>query len=187
MYRIFHSAVVFLVLASPVAWAQQQFWVTVGSFQSTETAEQAREKAVAELAESFAVVGAQTGKGYFYRVASGPYATREQADERLQRAWRQGYPQAWIWADDSSAFGMSGAGRDEYTTQYSTDFSSEYGSTDLDLGIDLGDYPADLDATLEYDETLSTDTEVIDTHEALPVLVDDAPPGYQLNRMRRDG
>ena len=183
MIRIFQSVVVLLMLASPLAWSEQQFWVTVGSFQGAEAAEQAREKAAADLSESFSVVGAQTGKGYFYRVASGPYATREAADGRLQDARRRGYPQAWIWADDSSTFSFGSLADDDYADQYST----EYGTSDLGLGMDLQDYPADLDMTLEYDETLQSDAEVIDTHEALPELVEEAPSGYQLNRMRREG
>jgi len=176
MYRAFVYAVLAAVPAALTAvpvYAEQQYWVTVGSFQSADAAERVREQASAQLADSFTVVGAQTEKGYFYRVAAGPY-TRDMARDSLAGARAGGYTQAWMWSDDASTFTTTG----EFSTDFSTDYSSDY-------DLELPEYSTDLDS-FDYDDTIPAEAELIDKREKPPEMVEEPPPGYKLNKMRRD-
>ena len=160
MMRAVVIAFVLSLLAVPAAYADLQYWVTIGSFKTNEAAERSLSAAQAKLSDNFSVVGVSTGKGYYYRVATGPYLTRELADDRVRSALAQGYGSAWIWTEES----------DTFTSDYS---------------VDLPDYESDVD--LDYDaRKFESESDLIDNSAPTPGLVDEAPEGFNLNKMRRD-
>ena len=171
-----------LAMFAPLAWAEPEYWVVVGSFQSTETADRARREAEEQVSDSFSVFGAQTGRGYFYRVASGPYASRVLAQDRLGVLRSQGYSQAWVLAQDSTVLPqISGT-----SAGLTSDFTTDYTTSDLGLDLDLDSYTSELDLPLDYGASDTNDPEIRDNREPLPQIVEEAPAGYQLNRIRRD-
>lgn len=175
MMRRFFCTLVVLVGWLPVASLAQQYWLTVGSYQSIETAEKARAQAAANLIDAFAVMGAQTDRGYFYRVVSGPFMTRALADERRTSAREQGYPQAWIWIDATASFTPLPGDADDSAMDFETS-QRAYSTYDYGTAVD----------SLYADDGETRAAALIDKRSTPPVLVDEAPPGYQLNKMRRE-
>ncbi len=165
---------VLFMAASPV-WGETQFWVSVGSYMEQGNALTERDRAVGLLSESFSVVGTSTDRGYFYRVAAGPFLTRELAEDRVRAARDAGFPGAWLWVDESEAF----------STQIDPASSEALRSGDVLPGI-LPDeeYPADPSETYSSGDALND--EGIMTREKIPDLVEEPPPGFQLNKLRRD-
>ena len=105
-----HIIIASLVIASMLAfgpvnsYAQTQYWVSVGSYENPESAERGLRNAEGKLAAAFAVVGVETGKGFYYRVASGPYASRASAQDQVGNAHALGFDGAWIWVGDDNDF-----------------------------------------------------------------------------------
>lgn len=188
---VFLSLVALLcVLNAQVTHAEQQYWVTVGSFRSADTAEMVRKQASTQLAESFSVIGAQTENGYFYRVAAGPYPL-QMARNSAAAAKSGDYAAAWIWAEDA---GTSTANMDlgddnsgDYSSEYSSEYSTEYGTDYRSaLDLDLPDYGADAGSPFDYDASIPAEAELIEKREATPQMVEEAPPGYKLNKLNRE-
>ena len=65
------------VLAPVVAVAE--YWISVASFKSRDSAESALVDAQALSKQPFSVYGVRTDKGYFFRVIAGPYLTQGEA------------------------------------------------------------------------------------------------------------
>lgn len=152
------------------ARAESQFWVSVGSFQKQESADRALAMAGEKLTERFSVIGTSTDNGYFYRVAAGPYLTRELADDMVVTARNAGFSGAWLWAEDSGLV-------DFYSPEASVEESDYLPLPEDDaLLFDPSDYP---DATLPgegYERS----------REEIPQLIEEAPADYKLNKLRRD-
>ncbi|MEM7101363.1 MAG: DUF5916 domain-containing protein [Pseudomonadota bacterium] len=153
-----------------------QYWVSVGSYQDESGAQKALTLAGEKLTEPFSVFGTQTPKGYFYRVASGPYFNREAAEAQVRQARELGFPGAWLWADRDEVFSTS--------EPFDTDLSSTYES-DYDLG-GSEDYTLPSYDELPLDDTEDSDSNLILEREIPEELVDEAPEGYKLNKLRRD-
>ncbi len=152
------------------ARAEVQFWVSVGSFQQQESADRAMAAAGAKLTERFSSIGASTDKGYFYRVVTGPYLTRELADDMVATARNAGFSGAWLWAEDSGVV-------DVYSLDVSAGEPDYLSLPEYDaLQFDPSDYP---DATLPDDGYQRS-------REAIPQLIEEAPADYKLNKLRRD-
>ena len=76
---------------------RDEYWVTVGSYRSMESAEAARSEASAKLPESFTISEAQLDSGLWYRVIAGPYLTQEIAFVHIrEEAVRSGFGSAWV-------------------------------------------------------------------------------------------
>ena len=73
-------ALLILLSFSVCAFAEPQFWVSVGSFKASENAERALQSATTQISEPISVIGADTPAGYYYRVAVGPYSSRDRAN-----------------------------------------------------------------------------------------------------------
>ncbi|MEM7079987.1 MAG: DUF5916 domain-containing protein [Pseudomonadota bacterium] len=165
-----------LLLISNPAAAQVEYWVSVSSFQQQNNAERGLREAQARLSEKFAIIGKETGIGYYYRVAAGPFNTREDAESRVLAARDAGFGAAWLWVDQAATFA------DNLVLEASS--TNDYDDLDRalsELGFDETD---DL-----YAPTQSLDTDQDATllrGQPVPEIVEEAPEGYQLNKLRRD-
>jgi len=159
------------------AYGEFQYWVSVGSYQQQASADRARNEAVSLSSEGFSVIGTDTAKGYYYRVAAGPFLTRELAEDRVRTALDQGYAGAWLWTDESDVFnaGLSASTDLGYTSSLDTSFDA---SLDYSLDLDTDSYG--------YMDDLGDEEGLIENREKPPELVREAPPGYQLNKMLRE-
>ncbi len=156
------------------AFAERQYWVSISSYADPDDADRAMAEASDKLSERLAVIGASTANGYYYRIATGPYMTRDLAEDRLLSAQAAGFATAWIWSADESAF--VGA---TFSTEDDLGFEEEY------LFDDSFDDP--LPTRTFQDEPPSEDeADLIKKREEVPELVEDAPEGYKLNKLRRD-
>ncbi len=165
---------VLTVFLSTSVWAERQYWVALESYADVQDAETAMAAAADKLAERIAVIGASTSKGYFYRVSSGPFLTRDLAEDRLLTAQGMGFSTAWVWSDDASAF--IGA---TYSSDADFQFEEEYTYDET--------YVDDLPTRGVYDdETDASDADLIQRRETVPELVEEPPEGYKLNKLRRD-
>lgn len=181
------AAALLFSLSVSVAHAELQYWVSVHSFSKESTAQSALASLDHQLTEQFKVLGASTGKGYFYRVASGPYMSRQMAEEQVRSARAAGYEGAWLWSDDSTAFAAAiSTGSGGYSSSnYSGEYSSDAGlNTEFDTSYDLSELP-DYDSSegADYGEE---DADLIQQRQPPPELVEEAPSGYKLNKLRRD-
>lgn len=169
MRRALNIAFLSIIFFADGAAAELQYWVSVGSYRDPAIADEMLAEAAAKMGESFSLVTATTDSGYFYRVATGPYLTRELAEDRVRSAQDAGYISAWLWAEESDFA--------------STQVLDTAGPSDLSYDFDLPDYDADDD----FNSRIGADDELSSRRVPVPELVDEAPAGYQLNRMRRDG
>ena len=180
-----------LLFSSQHAWAELQFWVSVHSFQKEQNAQRAVAGTAAQLAERFRVLGVSTDKGFFYRVASGPYLTREIAEEQVRTARASGFEGAWLWADEGAVFDRAlqsvGEGAvvvSDPTVLAEVDYADiDYASTSYDL--------TDFDSDTGYDSAAygsnyEDDPDLLMQRQPPPELVEEAPAGYKLNKLHRN-
>ncbi len=166
------------LLWSYPAAAELQYWVSVGSFQSQENAHKAAQVALDSLGEQFSVVGVSTAGGFYHRVASGPFRSRELADDRLRSARNSGFDGAWLWVDQESVFSQATTASVEYQSL------DEISYDEYDLGS-IEDYDADL-YNEDYEPQFNPDdAELRARRVEVPELVEQAPEGYSLNKLRR--
>ena len=174
MSRLGLLALLFSALSVQTAVADH--WIAVGSFKNRDAAEKALLQATAKTAEPLSVVASESSTGINYRVSVGPYATLGDAKRALPDVLDAGLSGAWIWQLKSFA-SVANAGRSEPTRE-----SLSSALADID-GLD---FP-------ELDETVlprrSRAVSPVRTN-SLPTEVQDAPeqapPGYQLHRLRRN-
>ncbi len=163
-----------LAFASLPAQADDQFWVSVASYTDQQDAEREASRLSAELAMAMRAVGAATAKGYFYRVAAGPFSSRDSANRQLRAAQAAGFSSAWLWVQDDV---------DALDTGFS-DYGSELEPLD-EAAIDalLSD---DYEYTPEPLPDAAPDENAPRMREEPRSLIEEAPPGYKLNRLKRD-
>ena len=149
--------------AAPSAFAAE-FWVSLASFESSERAERLVERARDSYYEPLSVLGSATDKGYFYRVAAGPYSSSEAAKQQMEAARAAGFDGAWVWSGTANV--LPSLAGDDY----------------LSVDDDLGDLSFDLP---EYELDEEDEAVLSEQREPPPEVVDTAPAGYQLNRLRR--
>ncbi len=168
---LYGASLVAVLLLLP-AVAQAEYWITVGSFHDLDAAELTRAEATRLLPETFTVARAETDSGIWYRVLAGPYLSREIADHMRDEARRAGFEQAWILAQESGELAMAG-------------YSGSYLS---DPGLE----PAAVEPFDEGQAGMATAAEPAEGSRQAPeekaarTLIDEAPPGYQLHRLRRN-
>jgi hypothetical protein len=151
-------------LFSALAHAETHYWVSVASFQNEESAHARLEPAVEALGQPFSVAGFATDKGYFFRLVTGPYLTRELAQDLVAGAVRHGFTGAWLWSQDSAEL---------------SDFST-YRST-LTPAAEISRPAPDTQFERNSRQSLGTESKL--TPEK---IVDEAPSDYKLNKLRRD-
>ena len=187
---------------APITAAQQgDVWVSLGSFRSADAAESARASASQRLLDTVGVVRAETPAGVLYRVAAGPFATREAALERLPDIQAGGFADAWLLQAASStalpaapvapAAPVSASGTDDAALD-------PYDLADLDLELDLdADVPITDLLGLEGLDLPDLDFEDV-PGLAAPVERDpsikpteepafEAPADYRLHKLKRGG
>ncbi len=110
-----------VLLFAVTAQAADEYWVTVGSYQTIESAEDARGKASQTLPESFGVSEVQLDSGLWYRVLAGPYLTQEIADHiRNEADYRAHVEYCWFnpvkhgFVEDPSEWPYSSYHRDRH-------------------------------------------------------------------------
>ena len=90
----------FLVAAPfSVVGADSVFWISVGSFKTESKAAETTAVYRGRYSGDFSVVGSNTNRGFFYRVALGPYSSKADAQSNLDTIKLQGLDTAWIWVD----------------------------------------------------------------------------------------
>ena len=155
---------ILLVTFSYAASADQEYWISVASFASSDRAESAAPQIGEQISQRVQVV--PDANHIRYRVAVGPISSRDEAETTLDQIKGSGIPDAWILASES-------------TSNYEQFERS---------GEALPQWQSDLPEEPEYirSETLGfgsranqnrTDTE--------PAPLAEPPPGYQLNKLRR--
>ena len=95
-----------IVCLCSITNAAADYWVSVGSFVDAASAERVRDAANRAGSIRFGVTGTETGKGYYYRVVSGPYTTYDEATRESSVAAASGYDKAWIFTQPSGAFSV---------------------------------------------------------------------------------
>ena len=80
----FQSFLLFLFGVFAPVIAAAEYWISVASFKNRDSAESALVNAQVKSEQAFAVYGARTDKGYFFRVMAGPYPTIREAKRAQQ-------------------------------------------------------------------------------------------------------
>ncbi|HEY5645125.1 MAG TPA: SPOR domain-containing protein [Pseudomonadales bacterium] len=163
------------LLLAVLGRADDDYWVSVGSYRAFDQAQAAREQARARLPESFSVSEAMLDSGIWFRVLAGPYLTREIAEHMVEEARRQGFVSPWILAGSSSI-------RTDLADYGGDLLSSEPRSADE---IDLDDFALDV-PDADRSGVPGFAAPMRSEPEKEHILVDEAPAGYRLNRLRRD-
>ena len=170
----FFSAVLLLLLPAALISADSQYWISVGSFKTEAKASQTAKTYERDYTEKFSVIGSRTDKGFYYRVALGPYVDSTSAREALDVAKRQGLFSGWIWRAGKENIPIESVDRDDFSDDLYKElenYRTKY-DLDLDLGLPLDD---------------SSRNKLIDesAKESEPEPAE-PPEGYQLNKLRRD-
>jgi hypothetical protein len=182
MMRILVITTLLCCLIPQSTYGDLQYWVSISSYEKRETADRAMADMAGKVNDAVSVIGVQTDIGYFFRVVSGPFLTRELAEDRVREVQSQGFATAWLWPDGDNS-GEDAYSTTSYDSNYDTEYQSEYQS---DFDSELPDYSSDL----EYDQSTPYDDEadaaLREKRESAPEMVEDAPPGFKLNKLRRD-
>ena len=150
------------------ARAEEQYWVAVGSYRNLGYAQEALDRANAALDESFVLSSLDIEAERWYRVMAGPYLTRGVAELTLVDAQLAGFETSWMLVTEAS--------------DLEADLADGYGSYDEYAPLDDGfeeryDEYRDDYSFRENQEPAKTPREV----------VDQAPEGYGLHKLRREG
>jgi len=176
---------------SGTAEAEEQFWVAVGSYRDLGYAEEARDKANAALNETFTVSSIYIDADRWYRVLTGPYVSRGVAELTLVEAQQAGFDSTWMLAADTVDGGVDDQGGyadyDRYGDSGAYDDYGDY--SDYEEYGGLPEYESSY-PPLESEPPPSVATPQDETRRAVKIpseLVDEAPAGYGLHKLRRRG
>ena len=155
-----------IFIAGPTLAAD--YWISIGSFKDRGAAEQGLIDARKRSSQNIAVVAQPSEDGIRYRVSAGPFTTKNEAQSALTQIKEDGFGGAWVWqlkeyvGADASSFLLNP--------------SEEY--------VGLADMIFD---NLSETSTKSANSEIPRVSiSAKSMEVPKAPPGYQLNKLRRD-
>ena len=109
----FQSFLVFLLGVFAPVIAAAEYWISVASFKNRDSAESALIKTQARSEQAFAIYGARTDKGYFFRVMAGPYLTQREAKRAQKTLSAHGLNAGWIWSDGPQALKQRASNLDE--------------------------------------------------------------------------
>jgi hypothetical protein len=156
------------LLPSVAAGAELVYHVSVGSYSNYAYAVEALEEALGGLDGSFTIEEADLPQGLIFRVIGGPYLNREVAESLSQRARELGFESPWVlerqgWSAMSPNT-LPGEGTESFLTA-----------------------PPELRelAPLSGSSLSGSATPPPTREEVEHKLVEEAPPGYDLHRLRR--
>ena len=156
-----------------VVGADSVFWISVGSFKTESKAAETAAVYRGRYSGDFSVVGSNTNRGFFYRVALGPYSNKADAQSNLDTIKLQGLDTAWIWVDRGGLTRTQTDVNEDISDDLYRELESYKSKYDLDLDLDI---PFDDSSVKELKQDRSDED---DTKSAEP------PSGYQLNKLRR--
>ena len=162
---------VMLFAVSPLAMAASEFWVCIATTEDVAGAQRIVGEAGDVLHEPLLVRAVQTSDGVRQRVVAGPYPTRADASMLQQRAQQSGYPNSYIYSGDTDGTLAAIAPSGNVASQPASSGASKR--------------EGELPPVEDYQSGMQT-PEVRAAIESgkLPTAI---PPGYQLNRLYRDG
>jgi hypothetical protein len=177
-----------MLFASPVQ-AADEYWVTVGSYRSIESAEAARSKAGAQLPESFSLAEVQLDSGLWYRVIAGPYLTREIAFHIRDEAFRSGFGSAWVLATAPEIVSESTASYSDDEYRYESFSYDEY-DTRLEEGLSTDRFESEgsrysMPAS-EPADIPGFNAPIREERDKEHKLITEPPEDYRLNQLNRD-
>jgi hypothetical protein len=151
------------LLAAVNVWAETEYWVSVASASDLEVAEAVQKEAESRLPEAFSLQPADTTKGFFYRVIAGPFFSQGSAEQLVEAAKGEGFSEAWVVVVKRDIEDSYRSYSEPLPLESATDSDDEY-RTDGALEIPRG----------------------MDTGKPKRSVVDEPPPGYKLNKLKRD-
>ena len=163
-----------LVFGSQAALADH--WISVGSFKNRDMAEKGLVQAQAKTSEPLSVVASDSSAGINYRVSAGPYATIADAKRVLPVLSRAGLSGAWIWR--LKRFVSNPA---DSVAPATSQTASSRSATDFDFT-----FPELNDVVLERELRAAESMRAERPQPTVDEVPEQAPPGYQLHRLRRD-
>ena len=144
------------------------YWISIGSFKDRSAAEQGLIDARKRSSQSIAVVAQPSEDGIRYRVSAGPFTTKNEAQSALTQIKEDGFGGAWVWQLKEYVGGDASSSL--------LNPSGEY--------VGLADMIFD---NLPETSTESANSEIPGVSISVKSMeVPEAPPGYQLNKLRRD-
>ena len=157
---------------SPVG-ADPIFWISVGSFKTESKAAETAAVYRGRHSRDFSVVGSNTNRGFFYRVALGPYFSKSDAQSNLNTIKLRGLDSAWIWVERGGMTRTQADFNEDVSDELYRELKNYESKYDLDLDLDI---PFDDSSVKEVKQHRSEED---DTESTEP------PPGYQLNKLKR--
>jgi len=175
-----------LLLLAVDASAATEYWVSVASTKDLEDAERLQLKAGQALPEAFNLQPANTAKGFFYRVVTGPFLSIDSAKRVIADAVKAGFDQAWVVAVDTDSMESMPLTSPESYPEMTTpepDMRTSY----PDMRTSYPDMPEDSLESDDLDKSYPPPEEPPPAQQRPPhKLVETAPPGYQLNKLTRN-
>ena len=155
-----------IFIAGPTLAAD--YWISIGSFKDRGAAEQGLIDARKRSSQSIAVVAQPSEDGIRYRVSAGPFTTKNEAQSALTQIKEDGFGGAWVWQLKEYVGGDASSSL--------LNLSEEY--------VGLADMIFD---NLPETPTKPANSEIPGISISVNSMeVPKAPPGYQLNKLRRD-
>ncbi len=177
----------------PAVHGAEGYWVVLGSTSELTNAEQITSNA-GVLGQGISIQDVETAQGRMHRVVAGPFDDRFTAQEVASSARGQGFPDAWLVLVDpaTSIPSLSAAGTppsspaSDPIAPVDTTMDAQPGAVfTMPAAAPIQESIAPFPGTSPADEEQQESTrELLDqTQDEIP---DSAPPGYNLNRLRRD-
>ena len=144
------------------------YWISIGSFKDRGAAEQGLIDARKRSSQNIAVVAQPSEDGIRYRVSAGPFTTKNEAQSALTRIKEDGFGEAWVWQLKEYVGGDASSSLSNLSEEY----------------VGLADMIFD---SLPESSTEPANSEIPGVSISIKSMeVPKAPPGYQLNKLRRD-
>ncbi len=156
----------FIFFAGPALSAD--YWISIGSFKDRGAAEQGLIDARKRSSQNIAVVAQPSEDGIRYRVSAGPFTTKSEAQSALTQIKEDGFGGAWVWQLKEYVGGEASSSLLNTSEEY-------FGLADMIFD------------NLPETSTKPVNSEIPGVSISVKSLeVPKAPPGYQLNKLRRD-
>ena len=155
-----------IFIAGPALAAD--YWISIGSFRDRGAAEQGLLDARKRSSQTIAVVAQPSEDGILYRVSAGPFTTKNEAQSALGRIKDEGFGGAWVWQLEEYVGGDASSSLLNPSEEY----------------VGLADMIFD---SLPENSIKPANSQMPGISISVKSLeVPKAPPGYQLNKLRRD-
>ncbi len=184
--------VIFLVLVSSAAMAAGEYWVVLGSFSKDSSIDAEKARATG-LGQSLTVAAVDTARGPMQRLMAGPFDDMFEAQSVSKTARSQGYPDAWLVRLDNgptSASSSPSAPPAAEAPANPVETVAPVAATTLPEVATPEDTSAVLDRLPPLNAPDTDRQQQGNTRELIDGVEkdvpDSAPPGYNLNKLRRD-